>query len=286
MLPALQVVGLPVMRASRNFLPELAASDPGMLDALLDERGKKMLLRAIISHLRKQEWMAFGIDFAIVVIGVFMGIQAANWNEARLERQRETAYLVALQGDFHAIVAELDHDIARYGEIAESMTFLLEQSRMAQPDASLGALNSAAGKLITMEGTTIASGAYSNLTGSGDLAIIRNQELRDAMSSFFAKNDVVLLVAGTHEMQLVNIFQPYIIARLDYVGMLPQTRGLSPSAAFSPDRVRTALRTNEFRNVVAVKWDIVTDLRNVMITAREEARAVEAMLARELDARS
>jgi len=245
-----------------------------------------VLFRRIVAHLRQQGWTAVAIDFVIVVIGVFIGIQAANWNESRLEGQRETAYLVALQGDFHAIVTELDHDIARYGDIAASMTFLLDQSRMAQPDASLGALNEAVGRLITMEGTTIASGTYSNLTGSGDLAIIRNQELRNAMSSFFAKYDVVLLVSGTHEMQLVNIFQPYIIADLDYVGMLPQTRGLTPSAAFSPDRVQIALRTNEFRNVVAVKWDIVTDLRDVMVTAREEARAVEAVLARELGARS
>ncbi len=166
------------------------------------------------------------------------------------------------------------------------MTFLLDQSRMAEPDASLQALNEAVGQLILMEGTTIASGTYSNLTGSGDLAIIESQELKDAMSSFFGKYDVVDLVADTHEMQLVGIFQPYIIANLDYVGMLPRTRGLTPSGAFDPNRIRTVLRTAEFRNVVAVKWDIVTDLRDVMIIALEEARAVEALLVEELEARS
>ena len=45
-------------------------------------------------------------------------------------------YLVALQGDFRAVTTELEHDIARYDDIAHSMTFLLEQSRMAEPDAS------------------------------------------------------------------------------------------------------------------------------------------------------
>jgi len=43
------------------------------------------------------------------------------------------------------------------------------------------------------------------------------------------------------------------------------------------------LRTDEFRNTVAVKWDIVTDLRDVMTTALEEARVVEALLAGELN---
>lgn len=245
-----------------------------------------MLLRRIIAHLRKQEWTAVGIDFVIVVVGVFIGIQVANWNESRLEAQRETAYLVALQGDFRAVVTELEHDIARYDEIANSMTFLLEQSRMARPDASLDALNEAADLLIAMQGTMVVSDTYSNLTGSGDLAIIRSQELKDSMSSFFGKYDVVVLVSHTHELQLVGIFQPYIIAHLDYVGMLPRTRGLTPSAAFDPDRIRTALRTADFRNIVAVKWDIVADLREVMTTALEEARRVEALLAEELEIRS
>lgn len=242
-----------------------------------------MLLRRFISHLRKQEWTAIAIDLVIVVIGVFIGIQVANWNEARLEAQRERAYLVALHGDFREIVAELEHDIAHYDEIANSMTFLLEQSRMRTPDASLEALNEAAGRLITMEGTTIVSDTYSNLTGSGDLAIIRSQALKNAMASFFGSYDVVVLVSNTHEMQLVGIFQPYIIGHLDYVGMLAQTRGVAPAAAFDRTRIRAALRTSEFRNVVAVKWDIVTDLRNVMATSLEEARAVEALLTRELE---
>jgi hypothetical protein len=42
-----------------------------------------MLLRRVIKHVRKQEWTAIAIDFVIVVVGVFIGIQAANWNEAR-----------------------------------------------------------------------------------------------------------------------------------------------------------------------------------------------------------
>jgi hypothetical protein len=245
-----------------------------------------MLLRRITSHLRKQEWTAIAIDFAIVVIGVFVGIQVANWNEARLEAQREVTYLVALQADFRAVIAELEHDIARYDDIANSMTFLLEQSRMAEPNASLDALNEGAALLIAMEGTTIVSDTYSNLTGSGDLAIIRSQELKNSMSAFFGKYDVVVLVSDTHEQQLVGIFQPYIVDNLDYVGMLPRARGLTPSAAFDPSRIQTALGTNEFRNVVAVKWDIVTDLRDVMAAALEEARGVEAQLAEELRRRS
>ena len=50
-----------------------------------------MLLRRVMKHVRDQNWLAVGIDFLIVVTGVFIGIQVANWNGERLERLEEAA---------------------------------------------------------------------------------------------------------------------------------------------------------------------------------------------------
>lgn len=58
-----------------------------------------MLLRRVIAHLRKQEWTAIGLDFLIVVIGVFIGIQVSNWNEARALRAQERTYLAQLHDE-------------------------------------------------------------------------------------------------------------------------------------------------------------------------------------------
>lgn len=46
-----------------------------------------MILRRLTANLHAQNWTAIAIDFVIVVIGVFLGIQASNWNQARLERR-------------------------------------------------------------------------------------------------------------------------------------------------------------------------------------------------------
>ena len=52
-----------------------------------------MILRRLTTNLRAQNWTAITIEFLIVVIGVFVGVQASNWNQARLER-RETEHLL------------------------------------------------------------------------------------------------------------------------------------------------------------------------------------------------
>ncbi len=56
-----------------------------------------MILRRITEHVKNQNWFAVGIDFVIVVIGVFIGIQVANWNDERAFKVKETELLGELR---------------------------------------------------------------------------------------------------------------------------------------------------------------------------------------------
>ncbi|MBC7657157.1 MAG: hypothetical protein H7147_08290 [Frankiaceae bacterium] len=58
-----------------------------------------MILRRVIDHVRQQEWTAIWIDLVIVVVGVFIGIQVANWNEAQVERKRTAMVLDGFRTD-------------------------------------------------------------------------------------------------------------------------------------------------------------------------------------------
>jgi hypothetical protein len=48
-----------------------------------------MILRRISENIREQNWFAVAVEFVIVVVGVFMGLQVQDWNEARKERIEE-----------------------------------------------------------------------------------------------------------------------------------------------------------------------------------------------------
>lgn len=58
-----------------------------------------MLLRSISKHVTDQNWFAVSVDFAIVVFGVFVGLQAQDWSNARQLDQQERDYLVELGGE-------------------------------------------------------------------------------------------------------------------------------------------------------------------------------------------
>ena len=58
-----------------------------------------MLLRSITKHVKDQNWFAVFIDFLIVVVGVFIGIQVANWNTERIAQENEGDFLNRLHKD-------------------------------------------------------------------------------------------------------------------------------------------------------------------------------------------
>lgn len=51
-----------------------------------------MVIRRIREHVAAHNWFAVTVDLAIVVLGVFLGTQANNWNLARLERAAAAEY--------------------------------------------------------------------------------------------------------------------------------------------------------------------------------------------------
>jgi len=61
-----------------------------------------MILRRITEHVKAQNWFAVGLDFVIVVVGVFIGIQVANWNAARQDASAAREYIVRIQEDLLA----------------------------------------------------------------------------------------------------------------------------------------------------------------------------------------
>ena len=78
-----------------------------------------MILRRVIEHVRNQQWTAIWIDLIIVVVGVFIGIQVANWNEARSDRAAYQAALGRLAAEIDTNLAMLDSfDVSMKGEIA------------------------------------------------------------------------------------------------------------------------------------------------------------------------
>ena len=73
-----------------------------------------MIFRRVKAHIENENWFAVFIDFLIVVAGVFIGIQVANWNAERAVFEQETQALLTLKKEIEASISNAESKINAY----------------------------------------------------------------------------------------------------------------------------------------------------------------------------
>lgn len=160
-----------------------------------------MILRRLIEHVKNQEWTAVFLDFVIVVVGVFIGIQVSNWNETRGERAKEYGYLVRLHEDLQRSIATIDRTIGMLERQSGGQTVLLDAlANCAVPPGVGDEVEYAISTLGYINAPIFSSRTYDELTSSGSFDIIENEHIKTGLS------DVVRRV--THLSQSVeNVYR-------------------------------------------------------------------------------
>lgn len=161
-----------------------------------------MILRRVIQHLRKQEWTAIAIDFVIVVVGVFVGLQVNNWNEARAERGIVAGHLQELSEDlsthlqFHdalygsavARIAAVDYIYDKaFGRQLPRTLVLSTETWEAPPTLRIppDRLDNLMGSIDLVRVTVGSRTAYESLINSGHLGLVRNRKLAREIQLYY-----------------------------------------------------------------------------------------------------
>jgi len=92
-----------------------------------------MLLRRVMEHVKAQNWTAVGIDFVIVVFGVFIGIQLGNWNQSRADASLERDFLENIVVDLQADAQVLQSGIDMADINVHAAYYALDRAGLAPP---------------------------------------------------------------------------------------------------------------------------------------------------------
>jgi hypothetical protein len=169
-----------------------------------------MLLRRITEHVKSQNWTAIVIDFAIVVVGVFIGIQVSNWNEERQDASRTQSYYKRLLGDLEserrALLARLDY-LAVTGEYGQSA--LAAFSVPANMHSSRFLIDAYQASQIWTYAVQRAT--YDEILASGIAEAIPDPVLRIQLANLFLNAELVrqVVVATTPYRQQIRFYMPY-----------------------------------------------------------------------------
>ncbi len=142
-----------------------------------------MRLRCLTKHIREQNWFAVGIDFFIVVIGVFIGIQVANWNEARAEKQLGQAYTQRLITDLERDVAATRSLKSYYADVLESVE---EADRLlATPDPDITALVIATYRASEFNDNPPSTATWEEIVSSGHLKLLPAGAVEGGLGDYY-----------------------------------------------------------------------------------------------------
>ncbi len=148
-----------------------------------------MLLRRIIDHVKTQNWTAVALDFVIVVVGVFMGIQVSNWNDARAEQEDAGEALVRLEQDFERILARTERSLTIHkGNLEATHRLVIGVRTEELNEERLNEDLKLATNFATPPGP---STAFRELVAGGRLSLITSSELSQALYEY---DDYVTLV--------------------------------------------------------------------------------------------
>ena len=196
-----------------------------------------------------------------MVIGILIALSINTWNENRKDKASETAYLTDLIKDFEINLERSTLNIAKIQIILPKLTRLLEQSAIETPSMSLDSLNAAFTLINDMPSYNSTDRVYNNLIGSGDFKLISNAELKNEIGNYYKAVDLIKLVQNTHELELVNSFQPYIIDHLDFQAVtLLRVDDYPIPPAVEEHKILAVLKDRKFRNIITLKLTILSDL--------------------------
>jgi hypothetical protein len=179
-------------------------------------QGKAMILRRFSQALKEQNWTAICIEFVLLVLGVFLGIQVANWNNERLERIEERQSLGLLLSEVEQNLAYaqyvIDNAEARRTDF-EAALAMFEQYPQGTGNPSVGLVN-----MTKYRASTPISVTFDDLRSSGKLSKIRNDALRVKLSvyeSLILYNERMRADYAARAPDLMSMISPYASFRYD-----------------------------------------------------------------------
>ncbi|MBS0583920.1 MAG: hypothetical protein JSS42_12540 [Proteobacteria bacterium] len=173
------------------------------------------MLHRVVANIRRQDWTAVVVELAVVIIGVFIGVQASNWNEDREKNQKAAEFTERLKADLR--VEAWNYEI----QIEYNKQVLANAQRAA--DALTGktplsdeALLVAAYRATQLNINSRRRATYDELTSTGEIGLIRDQALRTLAMDVYTLPVVDQIERHARESEYRRAFRmafPYEVQR-------------------------------------------------------------------------
>lgn len=145
-----------------------------------------MVIHRIREHVATHNWFAVAVDLLIVVLGVFIGTQANNWNEARIERAAAAEYRRQIIDDLKDNEADMASRKAYYGKVrAHGIAALDALDSPATPRGEQFLIDAYQASQVWLR--PLVRTGYDEMTGAGLTHGIGDRNLRSRLTAYYTQ---------------------------------------------------------------------------------------------------
>ena len=240
-----------------------------------------MLLRSITHHIKQQNWFAVWVDFLIVVVGVFVGLQAQEWSNLRADRNAERAaierLIVEYQQNLEILKVDKEESREALGATEGLLSMIALKNYPEEMDEGLArtilsCLQNA--KFVPALGTT------NSLIASGDLRLISDPEIQKSLTQWPALAQVLIEwqeIERHHGEELIlgETFQyvswPTLLSFIDE-DWQASSLGNDLKGLFSSKRLEGLLTNRRYNTRVAIDRIETLEEKTNLLVERLQAR--------------
>lgn len=171
-----------------------------------------MIPRRIYQHVKDHNWFAVGIDFVIVVVGVFIGMQVSNWNAERREEQAARTYIERMREDIAFSVRGAQSSLEYYQTVKTYALGALEGFEKPQEELGEQFLIDAYLAVQSFNRPTERS-TYDEILSAGAMNSIRNLEVRRRIVIYYKvveATEQLLQDSASYREHLI-LYMPYTV---------------------------------------------------------------------------
>lgn len=198
-------------------------------------------------------------ELLLIVAGILIALAISDWNDRRIEREQELAFLEEVQTALATDLQSLEPKLAEFHEAADQIAELSELLEEKPPyDPSMDALF---GALYGVRTTNLNTSAYETLKSVG-LQVVSNREIRMGIARIYDHYYESMITAhGIDQSVNFELMRPYF---------MNQFRDLAFWKSATPIDYEFVVNDPWFKNVVDYRLAV---LRGNQLTSYAEATA-------------
>ena len=212
-----------------------------------------MILRRVIQHVKDQHWTAIWIDLVIVVVGVFIGIQVANWNAERETSKKSAVFTERLKADLRGEAWGYEYLILYNKDIlanAERVLAAMDgEAEMTDEQFVISAYRASQYKYNVRQRAT-----YDEMISTGSIGLIADQTLRKTAVEMYTSTLFDEISRDGQKSEYREIFRRSVSKDVHKNSKKTET-------------TRERVMTNEYLIVKSLDYDCTLDVPSEKISA-------------------